>query len=288
MLDDLRELRQLLRKRKGGPGSGHFGHAGRPGQRGGSVPGTGVAAARTASWSDKPELLGQKPDTAAGLINPSRLSVGVIIPGGSGVKSRAPTTEQLSRVESELRKLPVLHQGLVDSVHVMNAERIRSKDGTSIGVKKAFQYSGYDKTYTSMEGAAVHTRQSRDIYLAGRNEYGLDRVVSHEVAHMVLPSARDIARGRSGISGDAAFNRRRKIASSKLKDNYNRLKNVPPFGEEPGAYKGEFVTYYSKRSTLEYMAECYGHYVARPTVLKAKDPMGYDIIKDLFEGQEYM
>ncbi len=292
MLNDLHELRQLLRKRKGGPGSGHFGHSGRPGQVGGSAPGTGgtgVAAARTASWTDNPELLGQKPDAVAGAINPSGiLAVGVIIPGGSGVKSRAPTKEQLSRVEAEVVKLPILHQGLVDSVHVINAARIRSKDGANIGTKKAFQYSGYDRTHASMDGAAIHTRRSRDIYLAGRNELDLDRVVAHEVAHMVFPSARDIARGRSGISGDATFNKRRKVASAKLKDNYNRLKNVPPYGEEPGAYKGEFVTYYSKVTSTEYMAECYGHYVARPAVLKAKDPMGYDIIKELFEGQEYM
>lgn len=38
-------FKEQLESQKGGPGSGHHGHGGRPGQRGGSVPGSGVPAA---------------------------------------------------------------------------------------------------------------------------------------------------------------------------------------------------------------------------------------------------
>ena len=189
--------------------------------------------------------------------------------------------DKLSQVEILLKHLPLRHDqqrhaGGDALAMPSGPKRVRDAVEVAIGklphdhraLVKNLEITNTNDPYS----IGLADSATGNIRIAGRTsvldfeEYG--EAAIHEVGHLVS----DL--GRFGL-GNASLE-----FSSKAK------KFV---GDMESAYRGsrKLISTQAAFSVDEYISESYAHYVLKPDILKSGDPLGYSIVRDLFDGQEY-
>lgn len=185
------------------------------------------------------------------------------------------TPLQKKQVAQILAQLPLEHQQQLNYVYVHND-------------------SGLGKYGASSE-RTVGYAESRAITIAGKRGYAArSKTVAHEVGHVIMSTRVGLG---TPVAGETdSFRSRRRETKRKL----GRLwwqradhAGIRPLGtgkflSDSDARRMKAVTKYAKGDPGEFIAESYGHYVTKPSVLKRTDPEAYAILRDdLFQGQEY-
>lgn len=185
------------------------------------------------------------------------------------------TPLQKAQVSQILAQLPLEHQLQLNGVEVYNDSGLGAHGASSSGT--------------------VGYAEGRYITIAGRRGYGArSKTVAHEVGHVVMSTRVGLGTPLAGET--ASYRERRRETKRKLgrlwwqRADHAGVKPISTgtFLPDSQARRMKGVTKYAKGSPGEFIAESYGHYVTKSSVLKRSDPEAYAILKDeLFQGQEY-
>lgn len=181
-------------------------------------------------------------------------------------------------VEEALSELPTAHSGLVPKL-VVSDKTYLPQDPT-FPLRNAKGFKG-----RNIGGVADYN--NKEIWVAtgsfrSANETKFNTI--HEVGHFVITGQSYYARNAPIKSVDPAWDEKRRAVAARFATRWATLKSE---ASPKNPLTLRMVSKYATTSLEEYQAESYAAYVRNPKLLKSVDMPTYDILKDLFDGQEY-